>query len=112
MTKTRSAGSVSTYASAISGGRHFSLSKKKTKVYCVDDEYAKTNEANDEDSALFTAKRLLLCVWVCGGLVPLFLQARSYIKFVTPHKITQDLVVALGTVAETGNLEELAPLMG
>ncbi|EEY69269.1 uncharacterized protein PITG_05484 [Phytophthora infestans T30-4] len=44
--------------------------------------------------------------------MPLFLQARSYIKFVTPHKITQDLVVSHGTVAETGNLKELCPVEG
>ncbi|ETL96226.1 hypothetical protein L917_06219 [Phytophthora nicotianae] len=112
MSKARSKGSVSTFASAISGGRHFSLSKNKARVYCVNNEYAEAKATTKEESTLFTAKRLLLGVWVCVGLVPLFLQARSYIKFVTPHKITQDLVVPHGTVGETSNLGKLCPVEG
>ncbi|GMF27778.1 unnamed protein product [Phytophthora lilii] len=109
----RSKGSISTFASAISGSRHFSTSKQKAKVYCVDDDYpAASEETASEDSSLFIAKRVLLGVWMCVGLVPLLLQARSYIKFVTPHKITQDLVVPSGTAIETVNREELCPVEG
>ncbi|ETN05420.1 hypothetical protein PPTG_23508 [Phytophthora nicotianae INRA-310] len=35
---------------------------------------------------------------------------RSYLKFVTPHKITQTLIVPSGIPEETTNLEELCPV--
>ncbi|EGZ09630.1 hypothetical protein PHYSODRAFT_522232, partial [Phytophthora sojae] len=40
------------------------------------------------------------------------LQARSYIKFMTPHKITQDLVVPDNTPSETTNLNVFCPVKG
>ncbi|KAE9344375.1 hypothetical protein PR003_g8497 [Phytophthora rubi] len=46
------------------------------------------------------------------GVVPLILQARSYAKFMAPHKITQDLVVPDGTAIETINLHEVCPVKG
>ncbi|KAG7388692.1 hypothetical protein PHYPSEUDO_011885 [Phytophthora pseudosyringae] len=112
MNKARSKGSVSTFMAALSSGRHTSISKKKAKVYCVDSGFPVNVDKTDEEAALFPATRILLGVWMCVGLVPLLLQARSYIKFVTPHKLTQDLVVPVGTEAEAANLKEVCPVEG
>jgi hypothetical protein len=100
------------FASAASIGRYFSGGQNKAKVYCVDGEFVDNGQASNDDTTLFTAKRMLLIVWLGVGLLPLFLQARSYVKFCTPHKISQDLVVAAGTAAETANLEQLCPVEG
>ncbi|KAH7476815.1 uncharacterized protein KRP23_7490 [Phytophthora ramorum] len=99
-------------APTVSIGRYFSSSRKKSKVYCIDGEYADNGITSDEVGTLFSARRLLLGVWMCVGLVPLLLQARSYIKFVTPHKISQTLVVPAETEIERANLDELCPVEG
>jgi hypothetical protein len=82
------------------------------KVYCVEDKHTDNREAAEEDPGLFTAARLLLAVWVCVGLVPLLLQARSFAKFVTPHKINQLLVASTGTAAETADIDDHCPVEG
>ncbi|KAJ8576301.1 hypothetical protein ON010_g2906 [Phytophthora cinnamomi] len=61
---------------------------------------------------VFSAHRLLLVVWLVVGLVPLGLQARSYAKFLKPHKIPQSLVVPSGTQKEMENTTALCPAKG
>ncbi|RLN98598.1 hypothetical protein BBJ28_00007202 [Nothophytophthora sp. Chile5] len=98
--------------SAASVGRYFSGSRKKSKVYAVNDDYEGNGQAAPTDGTLFTATRLLLAVWISLGIVPLFLQARSFVNFVTPHKITQDLVASVGATRELVDLEALCPVEG
>ncbi|EGZ09638.1 hypothetical protein PHYSODRAFT_521981 [Phytophthora sojae] len=86
--------------------------RRISSVYYVNGKYVDKRKALREETTPFTAKRFLLCVWVCVGLVPLLLQVRSYIKFMTPHKITEDLVVPADSVAETANLENFCPVEG
>ncbi|EGZ09781.1 hypothetical protein PHYSODRAFT_523373 [Phytophthora sojae] len=50
--------------------------------------------------------------WVFLGLVPFILLVRSYCKFVTPHKITESLVVPPELEKEMVNLTEFCPLEG
>ncbi|KAE9009557.1 hypothetical protein PR001_g16410, partial [Phytophthora rubi] len=88
------------------------VSRRKSSVYHVNGRYVDKINALKDDADLFTAKRLLLCVWMFVGVVPLILQARSYAKFMAPHKITQDLVVPDGTAIETINLHEVCPVKG
>ncbi|KAH7467241.1 uncharacterized protein KRP23_11565 [Phytophthora ramorum] len=61
---------------------------------------------------LGTAKRMLLAAWVGVGLIPFLLQARSFLKFATPHKINETLVAPSGAERETANLTELCPATG
>ncbi|KAE9029464.1 hypothetical protein PF005_g2290 [Phytophthora fragariae] len=63
-------------------------------------------------AAILTAQQMLLTAWFVVGLMPLILQIRSYLKFVTPHKITETLVIPPGTEQETANMTELCPALG
>lgn len=61
---------------------------------------------------LLTAQRMLIAAWLGVGMVPFILQTRSFLKFVTPHKITEALVAPPGAERETTNLTELCPATG
>lgn len=61
---------------------------------------------------LLRAQRLLIVAWVGVGMVPFILQIRSFLNFVTPHKITEILVAPTGTERKTTNLTELCPATG
>ncbi|EEY69241.1 putative cleavage-induced protein [Phytophthora infestans T30-4] len=92
--------------------------KKKSAVYCVDEERGPSKiipqQTLDEesDAKLFNAKRMLIAVWMCVGLMPLLLQTRSYLKFVTPHKISQSLIVPTTATKRTDDMATLCPLEG
>ncbi|GMF13899.1 unnamed protein product [Phytophthora lilii] len=57
-----------------------------------------------------TAQRMLLGVWLVMGVLPLTLQLRSYLQFVTPHKMSEVLVVPPDLQRETANLTEHCPV--
>ncbi|KAG2991561.1 hypothetical protein PC118_g5025 [Phytophthora cactorum] len=57
-----------------------------------------------------TAQRILLAAWFCVGMMPLILQIRSYLKFMTPHKITETLVKPPGVEGETARLAVFCPV--
>uniref|UniRef100_H3H4R7 Uncharacterized protein n=1 Tax=Phytophthora ramorum TaxID=164328 RepID=H3H4R7_PHYRM len=111
---------VRAFKSATSVSRYItSSSRKKSTVYCVGEESggpARTVNQQaleeEEDLKFFNAKRMLVAVWMCVGLLPLLLQARSYLKFVTPHKISQDLVVPATAAEHTADMETLCPMEG
>ncbi|GMF47382.1 unnamed protein product [Phytophthora fragariaefolia] len=63
-------------------------------------------------AVVLTAKQMLLTAWFVVGVMPLILQIRSFLKFVTPHKITETLVVPLGAEQETTNMTEVCPALG
>ncbi|KAG7384377.1 hypothetical protein PHYPSEUDO_002638 [Phytophthora pseudosyringae] len=69
-------------------------------------------EEQRRSSRFLTAQRKLILAWLLVGLAPLILQARSFLKFVTPHKITQSLVVPAGAEELTSNMTELCPVLG
>ncbi|OWZ15247.1 hypothetical protein PHMEG_00011154 [Phytophthora megakarya] len=54
-----------------------------------------------------TAQRLLMAAWFVVGVVPFALQTRSFLKFATPHKITNTLVPPLSAYKETISLTEV-----
>ncbi|OWZ21774.1 hypothetical protein PHMEG_0003631 [Phytophthora megakarya] len=58
------------------------------------------------------AQQILLAAWFVVGIVPFILQAQSYLKFMTPHKITENLVVPPGSESETTNMMALCPALG
>ncbi|ETI49721.1 hypothetical protein F441_06518 [Phytophthora nicotianae CJ01A1] len=95
-----------------------SPSKKKSAVYCVDEEggppriIPQQTLDEESDAKLFTAKRMLIAVWMCVGLMPLLLQTRSYLKFVTPHKISQNLIVPTTAAKLTEDMEKFCPMEG
>ncbi|KAG1706860.1 hypothetical protein DVH05_027711 [Phytophthora capsici] len=92
-------------------GRLLSMSsRRKSSVYVSNGMLI--NKAQALNDQPFVARRMLLAIWVCVGLVPLLLQARSYSKFATPHKITLDLVVPSGSIANTTDRFELCPVEG
>ncbi|EEY69949.1 uncharacterized protein PITG_06490 [Phytophthora infestans T30-4] len=62
--------------------------------------------------ATLSAQQMLLTTWFVVGMVPFVLQTRSFVKFATPHKITETLVVPLDAVQETVNLTDLCPALG
>jgi hypothetical protein len=91
--------------------------RKKSTVYCVDETGASRTMSQPEieeegDPNLFTAKRMLLVVWMCVGLLPLLLQARSYLKFVTPHKLSESLCVDATAEKHQADMETLCPVEG
>ncbi|KAJ8576594.1 hypothetical protein ON010_g2614 [Phytophthora cinnamomi] len=53
---------------------------------------------------------MLLGMWLVMGVVPFCLQIRSYLQFVTPHKISDILVVPPDLQKETANLTEVCPV--
>jgi hypothetical protein len=57
-----------------------------------------------------TAQRILIAAWVCVGFLPLLLQARSYLKFMTPHKISESLVEAPDYVSQVAQLSARCPV--
>ncbi|ETL87536.1 hypothetical protein L917_13297 [Phytophthora nicotianae] len=61
---------------------------------------------------VMTARRVLLAAWFVVGMVPFALQTRSFMKFATPHKITETLVVPPGIIAETANMTEFCVAKG
>ncbi|KAG7384384.1 hypothetical protein PHYPSEUDO_002645 [Phytophthora pseudosyringae] len=62
--------------------------------------------------AVMTAQRKLLAAWLVVGLVPFALQTRSFLKFATPHKITESLVVPPGVAKETANVTQRCSAKG
>ncbi|OWZ10606.1 hypothetical protein PHMEG_00016521, partial [Phytophthora megakarya] len=56
-----------------------------------------------------TAQRIMMVAWFCVGMVPLLLQIRSYLKFMTPHKITETLVEPPYSERDTTQLD-LCPI--
>ncbi|KAJ8561787.1 hypothetical protein ON010_g7895 [Phytophthora cinnamomi] len=114
-------GKVIPFKSATSVSRFIVSGGKRSSVYCVDSEGGPSRTISrisqqplgeEGDVKLFTAKRMLVAVWMCVGLVPLLLQARSYLKFATPHKISQDLVVPATATKHTADLNTLCPMEG
>ncbi|EGZ09795.1 hypothetical protein PHYSODRAFT_523171 [Phytophthora sojae] len=59
-----------------------------------------------------TAQHKLLLAWILAGVIPFVLQFRSYLKFATPHKITQRIVVPPGLEKVTDNLPQFCPVGG
>ncbi|GMF27760.1 unnamed protein product [Phytophthora lilii] len=55
-------------------------------------------------------KFLLLLVWISLGVFPLILRVRSFIHFVTPHKISLHLIVPVEAVKETTDLRHACPV--
>ncbi|GMF52460.1 unnamed protein product [Phytophthora fragariaefolia] len=107
---------VNPFKSATSS-RYIVSGRKRSSVYCVNNGDSSRNisqQTLDEEggATLFNAKKMLVAVWLCVGLVPLLLQARSYLKFVTPHKISQDLVVPATAAKHTANMGTLCPMEG
>ncbi|KAJ8569127.1 hypothetical protein ON010_g6130 [Phytophthora cinnamomi] len=85
---------------------------KKAKVHC-------STEISPRDAAMerrverfITVQHKLLIAWIVAGVVPFVLQFRSYLKFATPHKITQSLVVPPGLEKQTVNLTDACPVDG
>ncbi|KAL3671172.1 hypothetical protein V7S43_004353 [Phytophthora oleae] len=58
----------------------------------------------------WTPQRILLAVWLTRGVLPLALQARSYIKFVKPHQILEKLAVSPDLLKLKENLHEKCPV--
>jgi hypothetical protein len=58
------------------------------------------------------ARRTLMAVWMSVGLLPLLLQGRSYLKFVSSHKLSEQLVPPPGAARETANITDLCPVEG
>ncbi|EGZ23774.1 hypothetical protein PHYSODRAFT_483198 [Phytophthora sojae] len=59
-----------------------------------------------------SARRLLLLMWMSIGVAPLLLQARSYVRFVTPHKISKSLLPPETDVHDKTNLLDHCPVDG
>eukprot|EP00644_Phytophthora_capsici_P004319 jgi/Phyca11/109695/e_gw1.17.216.1 len=59
-----------------------------------------------------STQRLLFFVWISIGLTPLVLQARSYIRFVTPHKISRGLLPPDTDAQENSDLLQHCPVEG
>ncbi|KAL3667993.1 hypothetical protein V7S43_006867 [Phytophthora oleae] len=59
-----------------------------------------------------SAQRLLFLVWMSIGVTPLVLQARSYIRFVTPHKISRSLLPPDTDVHNNSDLMHHCPVEG
>ncbi|KAF1784312.1 hypothetical protein GQ600_10363 [Phytophthora cactorum] len=59
-----------------------------------------------------STQRLLFLVWMSIGVAPLLLQARSYVRFVTPHKISRSLLPPDTDVQDTTDLFEHCPVEG
>ncbi|KAG6969320.1 hypothetical protein JG687_00003288, partial [Phytophthora cactorum] len=57
-----------------------------------------------------STQRLLFLVWMSIGVAPLLLQARSYVRFVTPHKISRSLLPPDTDVQDTTDLFEHCPV--
>ncbi|EEY69955.1 uncharacterized protein PITG_06496 [Phytophthora infestans T30-4] len=49
---------------------------------------------------------MLMTAWFVVGMVPFALQTRSFLKFATPHKITETLIVPPDAHPETANVTE------
>ncbi|KAJ8569128.1 hypothetical protein ON010_g6131 [Phytophthora cinnamomi] len=79
-------------------------------VYCDNGGSLPHGPPPPRRNRILTAQHKLLLVWLFAGVVPFALQMRSYLKFVTPHKITQSLIVPAGAAKETANLRELCPV--
>ncbi|KAG2815029.1 hypothetical protein PC129_g8531 [Phytophthora cactorum] len=110
---------ATSFRSATSVGQFpASPSKKKSAMYFVDEQGGPPRitpqQSLDEesDARLFAAKRMLAAVWMCVGLVPLLLQTRSYLKFVTPHKISQSLIVPTTAAKHITDMKTLCPMEG
>ncbi|ETN05425.1 hypothetical protein PPTG_14165 [Phytophthora nicotianae INRA-310] len=87
---------------------------KQALVHCVNEGPSRhlTNQAIRRNDEFATAERKLLVMWFVLGLAPLILQTRSFLKFVTPHKVTTSLVVPPDVDQKTVNMTELCPALG
>ncbi|KAE9345871.1 hypothetical protein PR003_g7723 [Phytophthora rubi] len=59
-----------------------------------------------------SARQLLFLMWMSIGVAPLLLQARSYVRYVTPHKISKSLLPLEADVHETADLLDNCPVEG
>ncbi|OWZ24399.1 hypothetical protein PHMEG_000581 [Phytophthora megakarya] len=110
-------GKARAFKSSTSIGSMPGSPRRTSAVYCVDYEggpptTVSQETLDQENLRLFTARRMLIAVWMCIGLVPLLLQTRSYLKFITPHKISQDLIVPPTTTKLTDDKEAVCPMEG
>ncbi|KAG3199840.1 hypothetical protein PC128_g4998 [Phytophthora cactorum] len=85
---------------------------KKAQVHCDTKEFQHNVSRTVESDRYMTAQRTLLLAWVVAGVIPFILQLRSYLKFASPHKITQNLVVPYGLEKETESLGDVCPVEG
>ncbi|GMF47380.1 unnamed protein product [Phytophthora fragariaefolia] len=83
---------------------------KQVAVHCGDGGSLPHRLPVVQPRHILTAQHKLLLVWLFAGVMPFALQMRSYLKFVTPHKITQSLVVPPDSVKETKDLAKLCPV--
>ncbi|OWZ24780.1 hypothetical protein PHMEG_000140 [Phytophthora megakarya] len=54
-------------------------------------------------------KYLLFFLWMNLGVFPLAVQLRSFVHFVTPHKVSHHLIVPTNAVAQTADVHTLCP---
>jgi hypothetical protein len=83
----------------------------KNKVRCASNEFEHSVRSTRPADRI-TAQHKLLLAWAFAGLIPFFLQMRSYLKFASNHKITETLVTPQGLEMETANLSVLCPVDG
>ncbi|KAG7390106.1 hypothetical protein PHYPSEUDO_008809 [Phytophthora pseudosyringae] len=82
--------------------------KKRSKVHTV----LTASTVRQNQPPRVNVERMLLGVWLCVGMLPLLLQMKSYWKFMTPHKLTEAVVVPAGAARETANMAEFCPVEG
>ncbi|KAL3667991.1 hypothetical protein V7S43_006865 [Phytophthora oleae] len=57
-----------------------------------------------------SATRMFVLLWIVVGLGPLFLQIKGFVQFVTPHKISQELITPVSGVEDTTDLHKMCPV--
>ncbi|KAK1948383.1 hypothetical protein P3T76_000673 [Phytophthora citrophthora] len=72
---------------------------------------ARVQEVQEVFSRKVLAQRVFL-MWIGLGLAPFILQARSYIKFVTPHKLSSILITPTDLEERTDDLHISCPVDG
>ncbi|GMF47381.1 unnamed protein product [Phytophthora fragariaefolia] len=85
---------------------------KKARVHCRTDVSPYDVAVERRSTRFMTAQHKLMLVWIIAGMIPYTLQFRSFLKFATPHKISQNLIVPSGLEKETVNLKDACPVDG
>ncbi|GMF13409.1 unnamed protein product [Phytophthora lilii] len=83
----------------------------KGKAHCLKGGFC-TQAAAESEAGFWNAQRKLLAAWLFVGMLPFILQTRSYLKYATPHKISETLLVPPDVEQETTNLTALCPVEG
>ncbi|ETL96216.1 hypothetical protein L917_06209 [Phytophthora nicotianae] len=101
-----SVGTMSAFGRMI-GGKASDTGNRQRIAAMMADKYSMQERGERKK---LSATRIYVLVWMAVGLGPLFLQIKGYVQFVTPHKISQNLITPVAGDKKDADLHKACPV--